>query len=124
MRWKLSFCLFFLMPLTGCVSSLIGPSKISISEHKVHTIVVGKTNKAQLLSLLGQTKSIQFDSGYEVWIYQIPSQEMQSVTIEESLAYMLLGKGTPGKTEFIVLLNPAGIVSKTRVRPIPNTNPT
>ena len=60
-------------------------------------IVPGQTTRAQMLAALGSTKFVHFDSGYEVWLYQSPADG--------------------GKfAEFVVLVDPAGVVSKTRRR--------
>lgn len=66
-------------------------------------IVAGKSTKADVMAALGTTTAIPFDSGYEVWVYH-------------------LGVDAPaarGKTEFVVLFSPAGVVTKTRIRTPP-----
>ena len=63
-------------------------------------IVIGKTNKAEVLAALGAATVINFDSGFEVWVYRAESR-------------------TPveAKAEFVILFAPSGIVKKTRLRP-------
>jgi hypothetical protein len=62
-------------------------------------VVPGHTSKAELLATLGKTDAaVQFDSGYEAWMYQVPA-------------------GGGRYSEFVVLIDPRGIVSKTRRRP-------
>jgi hypothetical protein len=51
-----------------------------------------------LLAAFGPTRHVVFDSGYEAWVYQSPA-------------------GGGRFAEFVVLINPAGIVAKTRTRP-------
>ena len=67
-------------------------------------IIVGKSTKADVIRALGKTTAIEFDSGYEVWVYRL--------TREPPVA------GDAGRAEFVVLFSPAGVVTKTRVRPV------
>jgi hypothetical protein len=60
-------------------------------------VLPGRTTKAELLAAFGPTRTVRFDSGYEVWLYQSPA-------------------GAGQFSEFVVLLDPAGVVSKTRRR--------
>jgi hypothetical protein len=60
-------------------------------------VVPGRTTRADLLATLGQTKSVVFDSGYEAWLYEIPA-------------------GGGRYAEFVVLVDPHGVVAKTRRR--------
>lgn len=64
------------------------------------TIVIGKTSKAEVLTALGAATVVNFDSGFEVWVYRAKSRE-------------------PAETqaEFVVLFAPNGIVKKTRLKP-------
>jgi hypothetical protein len=64
------------------------------------TIVAGKSTRAEVLAALGKTRTVAFDSGYEVWVYQFDA-------------------GMRGTNEFVVLFAPSGIVTKTRIRPAP-----
>ena len=65
-----------------------------------HTVVVGKTSKADVLAALGPATVINFDSGFEVWVYRAKSREPAEA-----------------KAEFVILFAPDGIVKKTRLRP-------
>ena len=60
-------------------------------------IVAGKSTKAEVVSALGSATVIRFDSGYEVWVYRANSASEQ------------------GKSELIVLFDPAGLVKKSRI---------
>ena len=64
------------------------------------TIVVGKTSKADVMAALGPATVIQFNSGFEVWVYREKSR-----TAPEK------------KPEVVILFAPDGIVKKTRLRP-------
>lgn len=62
----------------------------------------GQASKADVLAALGPATVVKFDTAYEVWVY----------------------RGTPpgaagiaSAAEFVILFNPAGIVSKTRIKP-------
>ncbi|NNG24779.1 hypothetical protein [Telluria aromaticivorans] len=83
--------------LAACASSPVPPGTQASSERLQQTIVPGTTTKAQLLAALGPTKSVVFDSGYETWVYQAPA-------------------GGGRFAEYVVLINPSGVVTKTRTR--------
>ena len=63
-------------------------------------VTVGKTRKADVLAALGPATVINFDSGFEVWVYRAKSREPAEA-----------------KAEFVILFAPDGIVKKTRLRP-------
>ena len=63
-------------------------------------IIVGKSSKADVLAALGVTTVINFDSGYEVWVYRAKSREPAEA-----------------KAEFVILFGTDGLVKKTRLRP-------
>lgn len=66
-------------------------------------ITPGVTRKADVSAILGPATSIQFDSGFEVWVYREKSQ-----------------KPAAAKSELVILFAPTGIVKKTRTR-LPTT---
>ena len=66
------------------------------AERAQNAIAIGKSTRADVAAALGDTLSITFDSGYEVWVYR-------------------LGSARAG--EFVVLFEPSGVVAKTRMRP-------
>jgi outer membrane protein assembly factor BamE (lipoprotein component of BamABCDE complex) len=70
-------------------------------------IVPGKSTKADVLAALGKGVVIDFDSGYEVWVYH------ERVFVKEAPP-----KNAPAaqRPELVVLFDPSGVVSKTRVR--------
>ena len=65
-----------------------------------NALVLGKTTKAEVMAALGTATVINFDSGFEVWVYRAGSRAPAET-----------------KAEFVVLFSPDGIVKKTRVRP-------
>ncbi|MCD2517195.1 hypothetical protein LQ564_12845 [Massilia sp. G4R7] len=89
--------LFALLLLAGCASTPAPPGTQVVLERLQQGVVAGATTKAQLLAAFGPTKSVVFDSGYEAWVYQAPA-------------------GGGRFSEFVVLIDPAGIVAKTRMR--------
>lgn len=89
--------LFAVLLLAGCATGSAPPGTQVAAERLQHAIVPGATTKAQLLAAFGPTKKLVFDSGYEAWVYQSPA-------------------GGGRFAEFVVLINPAGIVAKTRTR--------
>ncbi len=90
--------LFAALLLTGCATTPAPPGTQVAAGRLQQAVVPGLTTKAQLLAAFGPTKSVVFDSGYETWVYQSPA-------------------GNGRFSEFVVLINPAGVVTKTRTRP-------
>jgi hypothetical protein len=65
-------------------------------------VLIGKSTKADVLTALGGSTGVRFDSGFEVWAYEFGPQ-----------------KRPLAKTEYVVLFDPAGVVAKTRLRHAP-----
>ena len=63
-------------------------------------VTAGKTSKAGVLAALGLATVINFDSGYEVWVYRAKSRELAEA-----------------KAELVILFGKDGVVKKTRLRP-------
>jgi len=83
--------------LSACAVSPPAPPGTVVPDAKASQIQPGVTTKADLLSMLGPTTSIRFDSGVEVWRYLLP--------------------GPGGQAPFgevVIVLDPRGVVSKTR----------
>jgi hypothetical protein len=79
-------------------------------------VAIGKSTRADVIAALGETLVIRFDSGYEVWVYQIaegtrylPQRSVR--TSDKAWAW------TP--PEFVILFAPSGVVAKTRIRAAP-----
>jgi hypothetical protein len=64
------------------------------------TVALGKSTKADVRLALGEAVVVDFDSGYEVWVYR----------------ERLRDKAPPPATEFVLLFAPSGILAKTRIR--------
>jgi hypothetical protein len=86
-----------LVALAGCVSTPAPPGTLVPEERLAQSVTPGQTTKANLLAAFGPTRTVRFDSGYEVWLYQSPAAGGRFA-------------------EFVILVDPAGIVSKTRRR--------
>jgi hypothetical protein len=93
---KSSALILLLALLAGCAAAPQTPGTIA-PEDKLAQVQPGHTSKAELAARLGQTRKVVFDSGYEAWLYDIP-----------------VGAGQ--YAEFVVLIDPLGVVSKTRRR--------
>ena len=98
--------------LCACVVGCAGSGASTLTTIPAHiaeaAIVTGKSTKADVLAAFGKTALISFDSGFEVWVYQVTG---------DMPARAVWGK--PGKTEFVVLFAPSGVVTKIRIRPAP-----
>jgi outer membrane protein assembly factor BamE (lipoprotein component of BamABCDE complex) len=113
--------------VTGCafpgassVTTATATPANTISAHNAKdAITIGKSTKADVIAALGKTTVISFDSGYEVWVYQIKSDAPAKVGWWERIEHAGSKEGTLSKTEFVVLFAPSGVVTKTRVRAAP-----
>lgn len=83
--------------LAGCATGQATLGTQVPAERLSASIVPGRTTKAELLASFGKTKTVVFDSGYESWLYQSPA-------------------GNGRFSEFVVLIDPRGVVAKTRRR--------
>ncbi|MBI2725249.1 MAG: hypothetical protein HYX42_03260 [Polaromonas sp.] len=96
--------------LAGCAggSGLFGSTEVTppfrdpgmSMQAAKNLIVIGQTTRADVTAALGNATIVKFDSGYEVWVYRAGSREQSA-----------------GKTEFVILFAPSGVVKKTRIRP-------
>ncbi len=81
--------------LAACASTPAAPPGTVVPDAGLGQVEPGLTTRAALLAQLGATTSIRFDSGYEVWRYLTPA-----------------AGGNYG--EFVVVIDPRGVVAKTR----------
>lgn len=89
--------LFCALVLAGCATGPATPGTQVAAERLAASIVPGRTTRAELLAAFGPTRNVVFDSGYESWLYQSPA-------------------GAGRFSEFVVLIDPSGVVAKTRRR--------
>jgi hypothetical protein len=78
----------------------MGPGEILSAQAATDTITIGKSTKADVRAALGEALIIDFDSGYEVWVYRERLRE----------------KAPPPATELVLLFAPSGVLTKTRMR--------
>jgi outer membrane protein assembly factor BamE (lipoprotein component of BamABCDE complex) len=105
--------------VSSVTTSAVTPAN-TISAHDARdAVTIGKSTKADVIAALGKTTVISFDSGFEVWVYQIKNDTPAKVSWWERIGRADPNKETLGKTEFVVLFAPSGVVTKTRVRPAP-----
>jgi hypothetical protein len=95
---RLLACVALLAALLGCAGTPVPPGTQAPAERLAQTVVPGRTTKGELLAAFGPTKNVVFDSGYEAWVYQSPA-------------------GGGRFAEFVILVDPLGVVRKTRQRP-------
>ncbi len=88
-----------LVSLGGCASP---PAKLEVPfvQAAKEAVTVGKSTKADVRAALGEATVIDFESGYEVWVYREKPRE----------------KATAPPGELVLLFAPSGVVSKARVR--------
>ena len=77
------------------------PGEIFSAQAAHDTLTVGKSTKADARAALGKAVVVDFDSGYEVWVYREKLRE----------------KATPPATELVLLFAPSGRLAQTRIRP-------
>ena len=87
--------------MAGC-AVLEPPMKTEVFSARAaaDTIAVGRSTKADVRAALGEAIVVDFESGYEVWIYKERLPE----------------KAKPPATELVLLFEPSGLLAKTRIR--------
>jgi hypothetical protein len=78
----------------------LGPGEIRSAQAANDAVAIGKSTKADVKAAFGEAVVIDFDSGYEVWVYRERLRE----------------KAAPPQAEFVLLFAPTGILAKTRIR--------
>lgn len=94
--------------MSGCVlqpqkttkEAPLGPAEIRSAQAAAGTLIVGRSTKAEVRAALGEAIVVDFESGYEVWVYKEPLGE----------------KRKPPATELVLLFDQSGALTKTRVR--------
>lgn len=118
-----AFCAF----VTGCAvpgsspvtGAAMTPASTISADVARDTITVGKSTKADVMAALGKTTVISFDSGFEVWVYYVKDDTPAKPGWEGLFGHNVAEKRARGNTEFVVLFAPSGVVTKTRIRPVP-----
>ena len=71
----------------------LGPAEIRSAQAAAEAIAVGRSTRADVRAALGEAVVVDFETGYEVWVYR----ERPS-------------------TELVLLFDPSGLLAKTRIR--------
>lgn len=66
------------------------------------SLTAGTSTKSDVRAALGEGTVVNFDSGYEVWVYRQPAVE----------------KPPRPAGELVLLFEPSGVLSKTRIREV------
>jgi hypothetical protein len=86
--------------LAGCATTPAAPPGTVVQNETIEQAVQpGVTTRAMLLARFGATTSIRFDSGYEVW------------------RYLVVAPAGAGFGEYVIVLDPRGVVAKARRAP-------
>jgi hypothetical protein len=85
--------------VTACAAPPPKPQAPSLRP-AFETLAIGKGTKADARAALGEATVIDFESGYEVWVYRERPQ----------------GKPPPPAKEYVLLFSPSGVLTKSRVR--------
>ena len=95
--------------LAGCVvaprktandEAPLGAAEIRSAQAAAEAIIAGRSTKADVRAALGEAVVVDFQSGYEVWVYR----------------ERLRGKAPPPSAELVLLFDPSGTLTKTRIR--------
>lgn len=78
----------------------LGPAEVRSAHAAADGLEIGRSRKGDVRAALGEAVVVDFESGYEVWVYR------------ERLAE----KAAPPATELVLLFAPTGILTKARVR--------
>ena len=78
----------------------LGPGEILSAQAADNALSVGTSTKADVRAAFGEATVVDFASGYDVWVYR-ERQDPKAGT-------------RPG--ELVLLFEPSGVLSKTRVR--------
>jgi hypothetical protein len=83
--------------LAGCASAPPPSATLASEAHLEASTIPGQATRASVQAALGATRVQSFDSGYQVWMYQL---------------------ARPGGryAEFVILFGPDGVVRRTRQR--------
>lgn len=75
------------------------PGEVISAQAASDAVAVGKSTRADVRAALGEATVVDFDSGHEVWVYR-----------ESPRA------ATAPPRELVLLFDPSGVLSRTRVR--------
>ena len=107
------FGAFLLVLLTGCAlmapprpaDTTLRPGEIRSAQAAQGALTIGISTKADVRAALGEPVAIDFDSGYEVWVYR----------------ERLKDKAKASAAEFVLLFPRSGVLAKTRLIRVPTS---
>ena len=101
--------------IAACASSGNRAIKDIDQEGATRVLQRGVSTKADVVRTFGNAKINKFDSGYEVWTYRYTevTPKMQSLI---PIVGAVAGGSNKHTRELVILFNPAGVVTKLRVR--------
>ncbi len=104
-----------LVVLSACLSPAPRPVARTVTLENRQNIEIGISTKETVFKALGKTKSVHFDSGYEIWVYPYENGEIKALALAEPPKDESIG-GRYSSNEFVILFSPSGLVTKTRIR--------
>ena len=117
--FRASVAYAFCACVAGCAGPAVSPGTTLSAREANDAIAVGKSTKADVIAALGNATVVRFDSGFEVWVYHVADGATAKASQAERMRLAGSGRGTAGKAEFVLLFDPSGVVTKTRIRPPP-----
>ena len=97
--------------LSACVTAGNGEMKV-LTQHSTEKLLTpGRTTRAEVAQRLGKGNSFQFDSGYEVWVYEFAQGIPRFVDFVPYIGHVSRSVRHSGK-ELRVLFDPQGVVRK------------
>jgi hypothetical protein len=77
-------------------------------------IAPGRSTRAEVRSVLGEAVVIDFESGYEVWVYKEPLRDESAPPAPDAVLNRRSDGALP--RELVLLFVPSGVVGRTRIR--------
>ena len=100
--------------MAGCASTAPAPPGTVLPDAAlIQSVAPGVTTRAMLLARFGPTSAIRFDSGYEVWRYLTPATAGSVGSVSNFGNVGNVGN-VSNFGEFVIVLDPRGVVAKTR----------
>jgi hypothetical protein len=125
---KMRFRAVFAYAMCACVAGCAvprespganGAARIVSAGNASDAITVGTSTKSDVAAALGKATVISFDSGYEVWVYQYQGDASPKDRGKERNGVAVAEGGIRGPAEFVILFAPSGVVTKSRICPLP-----
>ena len=81
-------------------------------------VTPGKSTKADVVAALGKATVVSFNNDFEVWVYRFVS-DLPAAKQGGNAGLAGGEKGNLARTEFVLLFDSSGVVTKARVRDAP-----